>query len=1336
VDNDRDQLIDCDDPDCCNTTACIDDDSCSSAPDPSDLVGNTTANTTFSFYDTIDFLFTSGLQMEVDLTAIDRARVAVVKGHVTTRDTTPVPGATVTVLGQPGFGYTLTRQDGSYDIACNGGGAVTLQYTRRNFIGAQRSITVPWNDYISVPDVAMIPVDNKVTEVDLSSGDDVKVAAGSPTEDEDGKRQGVLMFPPDTEALIVNRNGTGNTSVEKPMIRVTEYTVGSRGEEAMPAELPAFTGYTYAVEMSVDQATVNGSTEVVFNRPVSYFVENYLGFPVGSAVPAGFYNRTLGEWVAAPNGRVIQVLNVTVFGGKRLAVIDITGDGVAATAEELDDLGVTDKELQRIAAQYNVTQTLWRVPVRHFTPWDCNWPYGPPLDGCTPYQCNAQDKPISGPSKQLDPKDPYKITIGAVTITPETGVVSLKTSIPGSLFSLFYFSSRVPAYRPIIVIPLTAAILPSSLKRVHLKIRVRGREYVRLFPPQTELEYRFSWDGRDAYNRVVHGTVPCTVTIGYEYQLVYYSVGSQWRQSFNRISNADVNWQVRRGNRKVVFWEKRVTEIGTSDGPSEEVGLGGWFLNVHHSYDPGSGILQMGDGRKINFKDKSKVVTTVVGNGNTRPEHCTDCVAPSVQGTATSLRAAAVLATADDGSVFMGDYQLIRRYHTDGNVSTVVDLGNNPPSYSFYMAVSPLDGDLFISYAPLNQIIRIRAHLLSPGQPVVTLKDLGTRPGVTVFAGNGQLCRPWDFDCGDSGPAVDAKLTAPKGIAVGPRGTVYFIDGKLVRQVGGDGLINVFAGSRVPKGCAPPGCCVESTGNVPLDQAYFGWPTDLSLKSDDESLYVIDRNNVYHILREGQVRVAAGRAPHIPPQPSPVQQQQRDDFVPKPALQVDLKPLRGLAVSNSGTIFFAETDSSRTNRIRYVAQSGSMVTFAGSNPGCRCFAGDGEAASKAQFYIPSAVTLSPEEDILYIADQRNLRVRMVRVSLPRLSTAGFYAIPSPEGSSFFSFDFSGRHRFTVLTATSQVIHSFNYDDFGLLGSANGLLTKVTDAFNNTLRIERHADGRPIGFVSESGLKSTLTVDSDGYLSSLENNQGNPVKFAYHDSGGLLASRTSPSGLIQSFSYDDSGRLSKFRRSNGGVTQLSHIRKDSKFYAYVSGTSGHTTTVETSETGQVVTRPYGGVTVSTDLADGTRRVLYADGVTLEEDTTKDAVWGEQLSAVSKMKVTLPSGLTKTLDSTFYATFTQLLNPVALTKFGHSLRLNNKDWVKVDFDKLTLTKTIKSLESSETVKLTYRKSGLPLTLSAVNNGLSPITLSYDDNERVTSVSQGNVQLIYKFISTLVH
>ena len=101
----------------------------------------------------------------------------------------------------------------------------------------------------------------------------------------------------------------------------------------MPAELPPFTGYTYAVEMSVDQATVNGSTEVVFNQTLPYYVENYLGFPVGSAVPTGYYNRTLGEWVPSRNGRVVLVLNITITSdGKKLAVLDVTGDGVPATS--------------------------------------------------------------------------------------------------------------------------------------------------------------------------------------------------------------------------------------------------------------------------------------------------------------------------------------------------------------------------------------------------------------------------------------------------------------------------------------------------------------------------------------------------------------------------------------------------------------------------------------------------------------------------------------------------------------------------------------------------------------------------------------------------------------------------------------------------------------------------------------------------------------------------------------------------------------------------------------------------------------------------------------------
>ena len=69
---------------------------------------------------------------------------------------------------------------------------------------------------------------------------------------------------------------------------------------------------------------------------------------------------------------------VAVTGG--LADLDIDVDGAAVHAGALAALGITDAEREKLATLYTPGQSLWRVPITHFSPFDCNWPFGPPED--------------------------------------------------------------------------------------------------------------------------------------------------------------------------------------------------------------------------------------------------------------------------------------------------------------------------------------------------------------------------------------------------------------------------------------------------------------------------------------------------------------------------------------------------------------------------------------------------------------------------------------------------------------------------------------------------------------------------------------------------------------------------------------------------------------------------------------------------------------------------------------------------------------------------------------------------------------------------------------------
>ena len=201
-----------------------------------------------------EFLYTGSdpIQTGVAEGTIEPRRTAVLRGKVIQRDNTPLSGVTISILNHPEFGQTLSRADGMFDMAVNGGGILTIDYKKENYLPAQRTIDVPWQNYVVLDDVVMIEVDPVVTTVTSGIGV-MQVAQGSVELDADGERQATILFPAGTNAQMVLPDGT-TQFLPSMSVRATEYTVGENGLEAMPAPLPPTTGYTYAVDLTVDEA--------------------------------------------------------------------------------------------------------------------------------------------------------------------------------------------------------------------------------------------------------------------------------------------------------------------------------------------------------------------------------------------------------------------------------------------------------------------------------------------------------------------------------------------------------------------------------------------------------------------------------------------------------------------------------------------------------------------------------------------------------------------------------------------------------------------------------------------------------------------------------------------------------------------------------------------------------------------------------------------------------------------------------------------------------------------------------------------------------------------------
>ncbi|MBT9098540.1 PASTA domain-containing protein [Methylovulum psychrotolerans] len=1232
-------------------------------PDPSAVAPplNPTAPVT-PLNQAANFLYTGEHPVQTGLLAstIDAKRIAVIRGKIRTRADQALAGVTVSVKNHPEFGQTLSRADGQFDLAVNGGGYLVLDYQKPGFLPAQRQVKTPWQDYVWAEDVVLLPLDSQVSAIDLS-GSNMQVAQGSPSTDADGIRQATVLFPAGTQATMTLPDGSSQ-ALTALHVRATEYTVGANGPQAMPGPLPPTSGYTYAVELSVDEAVAAGATQVNFSQTVPFYVDNFLNFPTGSVVPVGWYDRAKSAWIPSDNGRVIKVLGVR----DGAADLDTDGDGVADNADQLAALGVTADEQAQLAVLYAPGKTLWRSPLRHFSPWDLNWPWGPPPNSVPPAS--------QPPSKNPTPDKDSDICPGCA-INAQAGTVGEELPVLGTPYSLHYQSRRANGYRPEQAIPVTisGSTLPDSLKGIDVSVSVAGQSFSRSFPAEPNQSYTFDWNGLDGYGRPVTGATVATVTLSYNYNLVYYAVRQDVAQSFAQVSS-EPGAAFIAGRYAATFAMTRTWQQTLTKNQKEQP-LGNWSLNINHSYDALNQMIELGTGEHRKAGDLGRAITTVAGNGGM------GFSAGSQNAKTTPLNYPRDVAAAPDGGFYLADTSnnRIRRVKPDGSIVTVAGTGypgygdsryaegalatQAPLNYPTGIALGP-DGSLYIADYVNQRIRQVR-----PDGTIITVAGNGT-------VGSG----------GDGYFAKQAQFNYPSDIAVGADGSLYIADtlNNRIRRVGPDGIITTVAGTGIYG--------YSGDGGPATQAAIYSGCLDVG---SDGSIYLAGGSRIRRIDPSGVITTIVGTGSSGYSGDGGPAKLARIDGGGCPDVQAD------------GSLYLGGYEN---YRVRRVDPNGIITTVAGT--GSRGDSGDDGLATQAQI-DEAGIDVGPDGN-LYLADWRNQRIRRVASILPGYSVNDVL-VPSDTGDEIYRFDASGKHLGTLDALTGSERYRFAYN-------AAGQLTQITDADGDMIRIERDGMGKPLAIVAPDGQRTVLAVDSNGYLASVSNPAGETHRIAY-TADGLMSQFTDPNDNSTNFGYDSLGYLLK--DTNAGLGGWTVTRTET-----VSGHSNTMTTAEGHATSfSVDTLPWGDRRQVNTYPDGTTQTKLFK--TTGEETTAspdgsfssllqkpDPRFGVQAPVSGTSSVRLPSGLTLAASTTRTARLADPNDPLSLISFTESAEVNGFSHTR-NFNKASLTYT-DTTPTGRTTTTQVNANNRPLQTSVPS--LYPVTYSYDSRGRPTSIQQG--------------
>jgi sugar lactone lactonase YvrE len=233
---------------------------------------------------------------------------------------------------------------------------------------------------------------------------------------------------------------------------------------------------------------------------------------------------------------------------------------------------------------------------------------------------------------------------------------------------------------------------------------------------------------------------------------------------------------------------------------------------------------------------------------------------------------------------------------------------------------------------------------------------------------------------GDNGPATDARLNFPSGVAVDGNGDLFITDtnnGAVRRVDGSTQIITTIAGGGANAGCSGGagntagfgdliGIAVDGTGNVFVADAFLAIVCKIDATTQNVSTYA---GTLFNVGTPGAANGDGGPA-------TSAQMDQPNG--------VAVDALGNLFITDSGNPKIRKVDTSANHIISTVAGIGFICGTGGislTEPGC----GDGGLATSATFDFPRGVFVDSSNKII-VTDTFNMRVRVIAAGVNPMIT--------------------------------------------------------------------------------------------------------------------------------------------------------------------------------------------------------------------------------------------------------------------------------------------------------------------------------------------------------------